>query len=371
MNTRLQVEHPVTEAISGLDLVEWMIRIAAGEPLSIAQDDIGVDGWAIEARVYAEDPYRGFLPSVGRLSHYRPPAESVSVRIDSGVEEGSEVTMFYDPMIAKLIVRGEDRPAALAAMRSALDRFEVRGVRHNIDFLAAVARDERFRAGAFTTAFVDETWPDGFAGAPFTEREERVLAGVGLLAHLTVLARRLSGAPGGGVGAPRRWTVRFSSRRLDAEARLVEGGLDMTVDGRAVTVRGSWRPGRTLFEGAVDGEAAVVQIDRLGTRWRLAHAGVTDTATILSERAETLLARTPEKKPADATSALLSPMPGMVVDVLVAEGDRVEPGQALAIVDAMKMENVLRAERAGVVARVLVAKGDPVAVDRPLIEFSG
>ena len=373
MNTRLQVEHPVTEAIVGLDLVEQMIRVAAGEPLAIAQDDVAIDGWAMEARIYAEDPYRGFLPSVGRLSRYRPPAESTAVRIDSGVEEGSEVTVFYDPMIAKLIVHGEDRPAAMAAMRSALDRFQVRGVRHNIDFLAAVMRDERFAAGAVTTAFVDETWPDAFAGAPFTEREARVMGGVGLLAHLTVLARDrgISGAPDGPAAAPRRWTVRFGARRFEAEARLVEGGLDMTVDARPVAVRGPWRPGQTLFEGAVDGEAAIVQIDRRGTRWRIAHAGVTDEVAILSEKAETLLARMPGKEPADTAATVLSPMPGMIVDMLVGEGDEVEPGQALAIVDAMKMENVLRAERAGAVARVLVGKGDLVAVDQPLVEFSG
>ncbi|MBC6439804.1 MAG: acetyl/propionyl/methylcrotonyl-CoA carboxylase subunit alpha [Rhodospirillales bacterium] len=372
MNTRLQVEHPVTEMITGLDLVEQMIRVAAGETLAFTQDDVGIDGWAMEARIYAEDPYRGFLPSIGRLSRYRTPEESATVRIDSGVEEGSEVTMFYDPMIAKLVVHGPDRAAVVVAMQEALNGFQVRGVRHNIDFLGAIMRDARFQSGALTTAFVDETWPDGFSGADFGERQKKVMAGVGLLAHLTVLARDrgISGTLDGPVAVPDRWMARFSDDHVHASARLVTGGLDMTVDSGPVAVRGAWRPGQTLFEGTVDSEPATVQIERHGTHWHLVHAGVSDSVVIMSEKAETLLARMPEKEPVDTTSMVLSPMPGMIVDVLVNEGDRVEAGQALAIVDAMKMENILRAERSGEIGKVHTARGDSVAVDQLLLEFA-
>ncbi|MBT7647050.1 MAG: biotin/lipoyl-binding protein, partial [Rhodospirillaceae bacterium] len=371
MNTRLQVEHPVTECITGLDLVEQMILVAAGEKLAFGQDDVGIDGWAMEARVYAEDPLRGFLPSIGRLGRYRVPEELGGVRIDSGVEEGSEVTMFYDPMIAKLIVHGQDRASAVAAMRRALDGFEVRGVRHNIDFLAAIMREQRFQDGELTTAFVDETWPDGFGGGVCGAREQQVLAGVGLLAHLTVVTRdrSISGTLDGPAGVETRWMVRLGDDHVHASASLRDGGLSMTLGDKTHEIEGAWRPGQTLFEGRVDGEGAIVQIERHGTHWLLSHAGVTVTTVILSEKAETLLARMPEKQPVDTASLVLSPMPGMIVDVLVEQGDGVEAGQALAIVDAMKMENVLRAERAGAIAKVHVAKGDSVAVDQLLIEF--
>ena len=373
MNTRLQVEHPVTEMITGLDLVEQMIRVAAGEKLAFSQVDVGIDGWAMEARIYAEDPLRGFLPSIGRLSRYRAPEESEAVRIDSGVEEGSDVSMFYDPMIAKLIVHGEDRAAAVLAMRSALDSFEVRGVRHNIDFLNAIMREDRFQDGALTTAFVDETWPDGFAGAELGDREQTVLAGVALLAHVTVLARdrSISGSLNGPAGIPGRWMVQFGAQgHIHACVALCDGGLTMQVGDRTVEVCGDWRPGQTLFGGTVGGEPVIVQVERQGTRWALSHAGVSLVATCLSEKAETLLARMPERVPADMSSMVLSPMPGMIVDVLVAEGDDVEAGQGLAIVDAMKMENVLRAERAGTIGTIHVTKGASVAVDQLLIEFA-
>lgn len=371
MNTRLQVEHPVTECITGLDLVEQMILVAAGKKLAFGQEDVARDGWAMEARIYAEDPVRGFLPSIGRLTRYRVPEEKDGVRIDSGVEEGSEVTMFYDPMIAKLVVHGEDRASAVAAMRRALDGFEVRGVRHNIDFLSAIMREERFEEGALTTAFVEETWPDGFSGAECGTREETVVAGVALLAHLSVLARDrgITGTLDGAALLPETWVVRFAGRKVLARAQLCEGGLDMTLGNRAVPVRGDWKPGLTRFDGTVEHEPALVQVDRRGTNWALSHAGVSTDVTVLSERADVLLERMPEKPVADTAGMVLSPMPGMMVDVLVAVGDAVEVGQALAIVDAMKMENILRAERSGTIGKVHVAKGDSVAVDQLLIEF--
>ena len=371
MNTRLQVEHPVTEFVTGLDIVEQMIRVANGEKLAFGQDDIRLDGWAMEARVYAEDPERGFLPSIGRLARYDVPAEGKGLRIDSGVAEGSEVSMFYDPMIAKLVVHGKDRQAAIAAMRRALDRFHVRGVRHNIDFLNAIMREPRFAEGALTTAFVEETWPDGFHGAAFDGAVRRVLMGVALHVHLCVIARDrgISGTLDGPAGIARNWVLRMDGMLVRAAASLVEGGLDADVEGSPVSVRAPWRPGQRIWEGTVDGEVAVVQVERLGTRWRLAHGGVTTELSVLTERAEAMLERMPPKQAQDSSGMLLSPMPGMIVDVLVAAGDSVEPGQALVIVDAMKMENVLRAERAGVIARAAVAKGDSVSVDQVLLEF--
>jgi len=371
MNTRLQVEHPVTELVTGLDLVEQMIRIAAGETLGLEQKNVKLDGWAVEARIYAEDPLRGFLPSIGRLGRYRPPAESDGVRIDSGVEEGSEVTMFYDPMIAKLICRGPDRAAAIAGMRRALDGFYIRGLNHNVAFLSAIMREERFQSGKLTTNFVAEQWPDGFHGAEIDGETRETLMGVGLLAHLTVLGRdrRISGLFDGGAGLTENWVVRLGDERIAAGAHLVPGGLDMVAGGAAIEVRGTWQPGDYLFDGTVAGRPVVVQTDRRGTQWDLVHAGVAVRAIILSEQADTLLARMPVKAPPDLSNLLLSPMPGMVVDILVSEGDEVKAGEPLAIVDAMKMENVLRAELDGRVAKVAVAKGDSLAVDQVILEF--
>ena len=371
MNTRLQVEHPVTEFITGLDLVEQMIRIAADEKLAFGQDHVAIDGWSVQARIYAEDPARGFLPSVGRLRTYRPPESTSTVRIDSGVEEGSEVTMFYDPMIAKLVVHGEDRTAAVATMRRSLDAFEIRGVAHNIDFLAAIMRDARFVEGDLSTSFIDETWPDGFTGAELGGREETVFIGVALLAHLCVLARdrRISGTLQGSTRIARDWVVEFAGRQIGVIAEFSSNGLFLKLDERVVAVEGSWKPGQTVFRGEVDGRHAIVQVERRGTRWRLSHSGVTERVTVLSRTAATLLARIPEKPEVDLSFRVSSPMPGRIVDVLVAEGEPVEAGQALIIIDAMKMENALRAERSGVIASIHVAAGDSVSVDQALLEF--
>ena len=375
MNTRLQVEHPVTEAICGLDLVEWMIRIAAGEALVFDQDDIAIDGWAIEARICAEDPRRGFLPSAGRLVRYRPPPEGEGIRIDSGVEEGSEASVFYDPMLAKLIVHGRDRGEAIARMAAALDRFELRGIGHNIDFLAALLRERRFLAGEMTTALVDELWPQGFAGAPCGTRERLALAGAALFAHLTTLARGRRLAAGTGQLPPlgERWSLRLAAGEpaLAAVARLRGGVLALALDGDGeIAVESAWHPGLTLFEGRVDGRPLAFPIERRdGLRWRLSHAGVALEVEVLPARAAALLAGLPPRRADQGALLLRSPMPGMVVELPVAAGDAVEAGQALAVIEAMKMENVLRAERSAKVAQVHVAKGDSVATDQPLLSF--
>ncbi len=372
MNTRLQVEHPVTEFITGVDIVEQMIRIAAGEPLSFTADDVGIDGWSIEARIYAEDSRRGFLPSIGRLSTYRPPQTNRSLRIDSGVEEGSEVTMFYDPMIAKLVVHGEDRPAAIAAMRHALDSFEIRGVQHNIDFLAAIMRNPQFAAGDMTTAFIDRTWPEGFSGAPVTERERTVLTGVGLLAHLRVLERdrRITGTLRDPGLMAHDWVVQFLGARFEVSAWLTANGIMWRSGEGDVAVESSWKPGQTLFQGEVDGCPAVVQVERKGTSWELVHAGIIEQMTVLSKGAAKLLSRMPARPAADHSRLVTSPMPGRIVDLAVGEGDAIEMGQVLVVIDAMKMENVLRAERSGEIARVHVAVGDSVSVDSTLLEYA-
>ncbi|MCE2521506.1 MAG: acetyl/propionyl/methylcrotonyl-CoA carboxylase subunit alpha [Alphaproteobacteria bacterium] len=373
MNTRLQVEHPVTEFITGVDIVEQMIRIATGERLAFTAADVGIDGWSIEARIYAEDSRRGFLPSIGRLITYRPPQTTRSLRIDSGVEEGSEVTMFYDPMIAKLVVHGEDRRSAIAAMRHALDSFEIRGVQHNIDFLAAIMRDPRFAAGDFTTAFIDSTWPDGFSGAPVTERERTVLTGVGLLAHLRVLERNhaITGTLRESGPMARDWVVQFPGEQFEVTARLTGDGIVWRNGERDVTVESSWSPGQTLFQGEVDGRPAVVQVQRKGTSWELSHAGISEQMTVLSGGAAKLLSRMPARPAADLSRLVTSPMPGRIVELAVEEGEAVETGQVLIVIDAMKMENVLRAERAGEIARVHVAVGDSVSVDSTLLEYAG
>ena len=372
MNTRLQVEHPVTEFITGVDIVEQMIRIAAGEPLAFTADDVGIDGWSIEARIYAEDSRRGFLPSIGRLSTYRPPQTNRSLRIDSGVEEGSEVTMFYDPMIAKLVVHGENRPAAIAAMRKALDSFEIRGVQHNIDFLAAIMRNPQFAAGDTTTAFIDRTWPEGFSGAPVTERERTVLTGVGLLAHLRVLERdrRITGTLRDPEPMARDWVVQFLGEQFEVSAWLTGDGIMWRSGERDVAVESSWKPGQTLFQGEVDGCPAVVQVERKGTSWELVHAGVSEHMTVLSRGAAKLLSRMPARPAADHSRLVTSPMPGRIVDLAVGEGDAIEMGQVLVVIDAMKMENVLRAERSGEIAKVHVAVGDSVSVDSTLLEYA-
>ncbi len=372
MNTRLQVEHPVTEFITGVDIVEQMIRIAAGERLAFTADDVGIDGWSIEARIYAEDSRRGFLPSIGRLSTYRPPHTNRSLRIDSGVEEGSEVTMFYDPMIAKLVVHGEDRPTAIAAMRHALDSFEIRGVQHNIDFLAAIMRDPQFAAGDMTTAFIGRTWPDGFSGAPVTERERTVLTGVGLLAHLRVLERdrRITGTLREPGPMARDWVVQFPGDEFEVTTRLTGDGIIWRSGERAITVESSWSPGQTLFQGEVDGRPAVVQVERKGTSWELVHAGVNEQMTVLSKGAAKLLSRMPARPAADHSRLVTSPMPGRIVDLAVGEGDKIEAGQVLVVIDAMKMENVLRAERSGEIEKVHVAVGDSVSVDSTLLEYA-
>jgi len=375
MNTRLQVEHPVTELITGLDLVEQMIRVAAGEKLSITQEDVQLNGWAVECRLYAEDPYRNFMPSIGRLVRCQPPEENRAVRVDTGVVEGSEISMFYDPMIAKLVTWGRDRNEAIAAMRDALDAYFVRGISHNISFLNALMRHPRFIEGRLTTAFLDEEYPDGFDGAPFEGEVRDALISAAALIRVREVRQANSSSgrlPHHGALLGPDVVIQVDGEGISATITQVEDGIDVAVDGEQhlIAVRSDWRPGERLFQGVVGTRHVSIQIDPLPEGWRLTHGGVVVHAVVRTPQQAAMAAHMPEKPEADTSKFLLCPMPGLVVSIDVGEGDDVKAGQALAVVEAMKMENVLRAERDGTVSAVKAAPGDSLAVDEVILEFA-
>ncbi|MGQ0677530.1 MAG: acetyl-CoA carboxylase biotin carboxylase subunit [Rhodospirillales bacterium] len=372
MNTRLQVEHPVTEYVTGLDLVELMIRVAAGEKLPFQQKDVKLKGHAIEARVYAEDPTRGFLPSTGRLVRYRPPQEDAHIRVDTGVYEGGEISMFYDPMIAKLVAGGATRAEAAQRLVSALDAFYIRGVRHNIAFLSALIQLPRFAKGQLSTGLIAEEFPKGFAGAKPDAGRAHTLAAVAASIsrrsaerHVTISdqlpghARKLNGA----------LAVMLDGARYDVEIAPAQGGYSIALNGRAIALRTDWAPGDRLFHGALDNRSVVVQVDRESAGWRLTHGGESVLALALTPFAADMMALMPKKAPADTSRYLLSPMPGLLSQVAVKPGQEIKAGEPLAVVEAMKMENVLRAERDGRVKAIHAKPGASVAVDQRLIEF--
>ncbi|MCW9039658.1 MAG: ATP-grasp domain-containing protein, partial [Rhodospirillales bacterium] len=372
MNTRLQVEHPVTEYITGLDLVEWMIRIAAGEPLSVKQSDVKLKGWALEARVYAEDPFRGFLPSTGRLVKYMPPEEGPNVRVDTGVYEGGEISMFYDPMIAKLVTYGKNRNEAIEHMLTALDAFYIRGVSHNISFLSALTGHPRFIEGNFSTNFIAEEYPDGFHPSDVPHDDPTLLAAIAAAVHrkhvdrVAEISGQSSPAPG---KASEDWVVLLNDSQFPATAVAVEGGYDVVVDGKPYAVQTEWTFGAPLFNALVNGKLVCVQVDRDDHRYRFFHAGSQADALVLSVQGAKLASLMPVKVPPDMSRFLLSPMPGILVSVAVEEGQEIKAGEELAVVEAMKMENVLRAERDGVVAKLQAKAGESLAVDQVIIEF--
>ena len=374
MNTRLQVEHPVTELVTGLDLVEGMIRIAAGEKLGLRQEDVRVDGWAIEARVYAEDPFREFLPSIGRLTRYRPPAEAANgaarTRVDAGVVEGSEISLFYDPMIAKVCTHAPDRAAAIEAMSDALDSFTIDGIRHNIPFLAALMAHPRWREGRLSTAFITEEFPDGFHGATPSEAERTILAAVAISAER--IAARLPKGVRAAVTPPREWIIALGRDQIPVHvAETGEGTFELTFGGgKPLRVATDWRPGERVWRGTISDAHVIAQAERIGADLRVARRGASVFARLMTPRTAELAAMMPEKKDADTSKVLLCPMPGLVVSIAVAEGQTVAPGETLATVEAMKMENVLRAERRATVARILAKPGDSLAVDAVIMEFA-
>ncbi len=377
MNTRLQVEHPVTEMITGLDLVELMIRVAAGEKLPIRQDDVGINGWSLEARVYAEEPTRGFLPSTGRVTRYRPPAEGRRadgsiVRVDTGVYEGGEISMYYDPMIAKLITWAPTRGQATDAMADALDGFQIRGVGHNISFLTSLMQKQRFRDGRLTTNFIAEEYPDGFHGlTPDDAVRDRLLA-LAVVLHNRVATRdaMVSGQMAGHAFHVRPdWVARAGRQNHKAHISNCGGDTEVRLDSGAYFVVGDWEIGQSLWQGTIGGTYLTVQVDRKGTSWVLTHGGFAFTVDVLTPRAADFAELMPVKLPPDMSKYLLSPMPGLLVSVSVKEGEAVKAGQELAVVEAMKMENILRAEADGTVKKVHAVKGASLAVDEKIIEF--
>jgi propionyl-CoA carboxylase alpha chain len=368
MNTRLQVEHPVTEAVTGLDLVELMIRIAAGERLPLSQDDVRQTGWAIEARIYAEDPVRNFLPSIGRLVRYRPP-EGDGIRVDAGVFEGAEITPHYDPMIAKLIAHGKDRNQAIERLCGALDGFYIAGPQHNIAFLGAIAASERFGAGALSTDFIAETFPGGFAHPAELTAADRVILVAASLAE-TRLHHGEIAPDGAAAPAERRLTVLLDGRPCPLSVRARGSAYLVKRDGESCLAATDWRPGEPLMHLRIEDRIATVQIELLpGRAFRLVHGGVIRRAQVLSPRAAELLQQMPKKQPADTSRLVLSPMPGLLTAVVVAEGQEVKAGEPLVVVEAMKMENVLRAERDGRVAKLRAKPGDSLAVDQVILEL--
>jgi propionyl-CoA carboxylase alpha chain len=378
MNTRLQVEHPVTELITGIDLVEQMIRVASGEKLSFGQDDIKLNGWAIESRLYAEDPYRNFLPSIGRLSRYRPPVEGktsdgIIVRNDTGVFEGGEISMYYDPMVAKLCTWAPDRLTAIDAMSAALDNFEVEGIGHNLPFLSAVMQHERFRSGKITTAFIAEEFADGFHGVEPDVVSAQKLAAVATLVHkaLQDRAAQISGT----IGNHRRvigkdWVVTFAGQKHAVTLNTsADGAYIQLSDGTVFTAAGDWTPGRSHATFNVDGTVMGVKIDLQGTGIRLRWRGIDITVHVRSPRAAGLARLMPKKLPPDTSRMLLCPMPGVITSLAAIEGQTIEAGQPLATIEAMKMENVLKAERKCIVKRVAASVGQNMAVDELIMEF--
>ncbi len=373
MNTRLQVEHPVTELVTAIDLVEQMIRVAAGEKLKIRQRDVKLAGWAVETRIYAEDPHRNFLPSIGRLTRYRPPQEKsasgVTVRHDSGVTEGSEISLYYDPMIAKLVTHAPTRRAAVAAQADALDAFAIDGVRHNIPFLAALMQHKRFQAGRLSTAFIAEEYPKGFhATAPKGDVAHVLAAVAAAIDHVLGERRRRNS----GQGVERRRVVWLGD--TDLALRIVRDSEDLAVRfsgrGKRLLIKSNWTPGDPLWTGAVGDQVVSVQVRPVLNGFDLVHRGIETRARVYTEYEAAAARRMPAKAAADRDKRLRSPMPGLVMTIAVTEGQEIKAGETLAIVEAMKMENVLRAERDGTVKTIKVKAGDSLAVDQVILEFA-
>jgi propionyl-CoA carboxylase alpha chain len=377
MNTRLQVEHPVTELITGLDLVELMIRSAAGEKLPIRQSDVKQNGWAIESRIYAEDPYRGFLPSIGRLVRYQPPLEGprddVTVRNDTGVYEGGEISVFYDPMIAKLCTHAPTRAQAIEAMGHALDEFRIEGINHNIDFLNAIMHSARFREGRLSTAFIAEEYPEGFHGRPLDDDLARRFVAAALVVKLarTRRASEISGTLNGPHFPAAEVEATVGDRIFSVtDAVLACGHLSAKIDGESYACECDWQPGDPAVRLAEDGCSYVLQVARLAGCYRFSHGGTRVIVSVRRPEAARLAELMQHKAVKDTSNALRCPMPGLVVSVIVREGQEVKSGEPLAVVEAMKMENVLTAERDAVVKKINAKKGDSIALDQEIIEFA-
>jgi len=375
MNTRLQVEHPVTELITGIDLVEQMIRVANGEKLNVKQNSIKLNGWAMESRLYAEDPYRNFLPSIGRLTRYRPPTESVTkecvIRNDTGVFEGGEISMFYDPMIAKLCTWSTNRKKAISAMENALDRFEIEGIGHNLPFLSAVMSHTRFKSGNITTAFIDEEYPDGFEGVNPSDDILDVLS-VTALIITRMKMQRISARDStfdNPVPKEDNLVTRIVRKNTNVTISDVKDGYKISFEKKSFEASIKYELGGTLAELSINGNQHAVKVTPVIGGYLLRLRGVEQVVKVMNSRIAELSDLMPEKLPTDTSKFLLCPMPGLIVSIMVSEGDIIEEGQSLAMVEAMKMENVLRAEKPGKVSKISVAEGDSLAVDEIIMEF--
>jgi propionyl-CoA carboxylase alpha chain len=372
MNTRLQVEHPVTEMVTGQDLVELMIRVADGQKLPLTQDQVRLQGWAVEARVYAEDPFRNFMPSIGRLVRYRAPAESASVRVDTGIEEGGEVSMFYDPMIAKLITYGDSREQAIDAMNAALDEYYIRGVSHNISFLNAVMAHPRFLQGRLSTNFIAEEYPDGFHPGDVPHDEPGLPIAMAAAVHRAFMDRAglLDGQlPGHEREVGEDYVVIIGREQHPVRAVGVEGGFEIAYQGSVYRIISDWWMGEPVVRAQVNGQPVAFQMDRVGLRYRLSHHGSQIDALVVTPQTAELHQLMLEKAAPDLSRFLLSPMPGLLVRLAVAPGDEIKAGEELAVVEAMKMENSLRAAEDGRIAKLLATEGESLVVDQPILEF--
>jgi len=377
MNTRLQVEHPVTELVTGIDLVEQMIRVAAGEPLKLKQADVKLSGWAVESRVYAEDPYRNFAPSIGRLVRYRPPAEGVhdgvTVRNDTGVTEGGEISLYYDPMIAKLVTHAKTRLEAIEAQADALDAFTIEGIRHNIPFLAAIMQNARWRSGKISTAFIAEEFPKGFERTAPAGAVARAIACVAAaIDHvLGERKRRISGQLNTTLTRERRRAIWLGPDEMHADVEHDGQTVAVTFeDGARHTMLSRWTPGMPVWTGAIDGAPVAMHVRAIPNGFELAYRGIEVKAFVYTEREAHYARLMPVKKLSDTGKAVRCPMPGLVVSLAVSEGQEVKAGETLAVVEAMKMENILRAERDGTIKKIRVKQGDSVAVDAVIMEFA-
>ena len=378
MNTRLQVEHPVTEMITGVDLVELMIRVAAGEKLPFRQSDVKLNGWAMECRINAEDPFRNFLPSTGRLVRYMPPEEKDSksggsVRVDTGVYEGGEISMYYDSMIAKLITHGATRDQAIARMRDALNAFVIRGVSSNIAFQAALMQHPRFHSGNFNTGFIAEEFPKGFSAESLVHSDPLLLAAVAAFARRRYIDRAIgiSGQlRGHGRKVGNEWVVLMGEKKFFITLAPIGGGYAVTHEKQTCEIKSNWKLGEILFRGTWNGEPVVMQLERLGLRYRVSHWGTQADAMVMTAEAAHLLALMPEKPKPDLSKFLLSPMPGLLTDIPLKPGQEVKAGEKLAVIEAMKMENILKADQDCVVAEVMAKQGDSLAVDQPIVRFA-
>jgi len=371
MNTRLQVEHPVTEYITGQDLVELMIRVANGEKLPLSQDDVKLTGWAMESRVYAEDPFRNFLPSIGRLIDYRPP-EGDNVRVDTGVYEGGEVSMFYDPMIAKLVTYGKDRNAAIARMQDALDAYYIRGVQHNISFLNALMVHPRFIEGRLTTNFIAEEYPDGFNAEMVPQDDPAKTIVVAAMIHRSYMDRAayISGQlPSLEREVEDDWVVIINGEHHPVTATPASGACNVTYADETYEVATDWELGQPLLHCSINGRRATFQVKREGIWLSIFHSGSHTKALVIPPRAAEMHSYMLEKEAPDLSRYLLSPMPGLLVKLSVAEGDEVKAGAELAVIEAMKMENVLRAEQDAVVSNIKAVVGDSLTVEQIIMEF--